>query len=226
MLASELPFGGDTMAASAHLAASLSLLASSQAGTESSFDWASLAAAVGASVAGVGAAFAAALTVRQQHRWGATDAFLRISDQFEREAFREYRTIIYTINRDAFASWSDEQVKAVNAWCAHLDLVAILVQTKQVDETAFLNLYGDVFLRTIYQIAPYCNYQIGVRGKQFLLPIRLLTGDLVRIWRKRAKRKRYPLTVGFPAQPQLRVTPDLFDSDDAVIRFRVDHKLK
>ncbi len=214
------------MTTSAHVAALLSYLAAPKAAAETTFDWASLAAAVGAAVAGIGAAIAATLTVRQQHRWGATDAFLRISDQFERENFREYRTIIYNIDRDAFASWSEEQVKAVNAWCAHLDLVAILVQTKQVDETAFLNLYGDVFLRTIYQIAPYCNHQIGIRGKQFLLPIRLLAGDLVRIWRRRAKRRRYPLTVGFPAQPQLHVTPDLFDSDDAVLRFRVDHKFK
>jgi hypothetical protein len=204
----------------------LSLLASSQTPAETSFDWASLVAAIGAAVAGIGAAVAAALTVRQQHRWGATDAFLRVSDQFERESFREYRTIIYNINRDSFASWTEEQNKAVNAWCAHLDLVAILVQTKQVDEAAFLNLYGDVFLRTIYQIAPYCNHQISIRGKQFLLPIRLLTGDLVRIWRRRAKHRLYPLTVGFPAQPQLRVTPDLFDSDDAVMRFRVDRKLR
>jgi hypothetical protein len=214
------------LTASAHLAVWLSLLASSQAAAESSFDWASLAAAVGAAVAGIGAAVAAGLTVRQQQRWGATDAFLRISDQFEREAFREYRTIIYNIDRNAFASWSDEQTKAVNAWCAHLDLVAILVQTKQINETAFLNLYGDVFLRTVYQIAPYCNHQIGIRGQQFLLPMRLLIADLVRIWRRRAKYRRYPLTVGFPAQPQLRVTPDLFDSDDAVMRFRVDNKIK
>lgn len=177
-------------------------------------------------MAGIGAAIAAALTVRQQHRWGATDAFLRISDQFERDTFREYRTIVYTVDRNAFASWSDDQVKAVNAWCAHLDLVAILVQTKQINEIAFLNMYGDVFLRTVYQIAPYCNHQISTRGKQFLLPIRLLAGDLVRTWRRRAKHRRYPLTIGFPAQPQLHVTPDLFDSDEAVMRFRVDHRLK
>jgi hypothetical protein len=216
-----------------HAISVLGLLASSSppAGSSSpsagnSLDWLSLAAAVAAAVAGIGAAIAAALTARQQQRWGATDAFLRVADQFERESFRNYRSIIYEIDRNAFQTWSDEQVKAVNAWCAHLDLVATLVQAHQINEIAFLNLYGDVVLRTIYQIAPYCNHQIGIRGKQFLLPLRLLAGDLVRTWRKRAKRRRYPLTIGFPAQPKLRVTPDLFDSDEAVITFCVDHKLK
>jgi hypothetical protein len=54
----------------------------------------------------------------------------------------------------------------------------------------------------------------------------MLTGDLLRTWRKRAKRRRYPITIGFPAQPQLRVTPDLFDGDEAVAAFRVDRRFK
>jgi hypothetical protein len=192
----------------------------------SSPSWVSITAAVASAVAGIGAAIAAVLAARQQRRWGATDAFLRVAEQFEREPFREYRSIIYSVDRNAFQSWSDDQVKAVNAWCAHLDLVSVLVQSDQINEAAFLNLYGDVVLRTIYQVAPYCNHQITIRGKQFLLPLRLLSNDLVRIWRKRAARRRYPLTIGFPAQPHLRVNPDLFDSDDAVMAFRVDHRIK
>jgi hypothetical protein len=185
----------------------------------------SVAAAVASAVAGIAAATAAAIAARQQRRWGATDAFLRIADQFERDAYRSYRSIVYAINRDAFRDWTDEQTKAVDAWCAHLDLVAVLVQSNQINETIFLNLYGDVMLRTIYQIAPYCNYQITIRGKQFLLPLRLLAVDMVKIWRKRAAKRRYPLTIGFPAQPHLRVNPDLFDSDEAVVAFCVNKTL-
>lgn len=188
--------------------------------------WIPVTAAAASAVAGVSAAIAAAISARLQRRWGASDAFLRIADQFEREAFRKYRTIIYQIDRNDFGSWSDEQAESVNAWCAHLDLIATLIRANQISKVAFLNLYGDVVLRTIYQIAPYCNHQIAVRGKQFLLPLRLLTADLVRTWRKRAHRHRYPLTIGFPAQPHLRVNPDLFDSDDAILAFRVDRKIR
>ncbi|WP_173076581.1 hypothetical protein [Phytohabitans rumicis] len=187
-------------------------------------DFATVAVAVAAALAGFSSAIAAALAVRLQRRWGSTDAFLRIAQQFETPEFRKHRTVIYNLERDSFQSWSEEETAAVNAWCAHLDLVAVLIQSRQVGKVAFLNLYGDVVLRTIYQIAPYCNHQITIRGKQFLLPVRLLSGTLVRTWRKRAGGRRYPITIGFPAKPQVRVNPDLFDSDDAVLAFRVDGK--
>lgn len=169
---------------------------------------------------------AAAVAIRAQNRWGSADGFLRISERFESAEFRRYRTMLYALDRNAHSAWSDTDRAAVNAWAAHLDLIAVLIQSRQLDRLAVLNMYGDVIFRTVYQIAPYCNQQLGIRGKQFLLPLRVLTNDLVRLWRRQAKRKRYPLTIGFPAQPHLRVNPDLFDSDDAILAFSIDKRLK
>ncbi len=188
--------------------------------------WLAAGTAAASAVAAIASALAASLAVRLQRRWGATDAFARISTQFETPEFRRHRATIYTLDRDAFRDWTDEQVESVNAWCAHLDLVAVLVQSGQIDKVPFLDLYGDVTLRTIYQIAPYCNHQVPIRGQQFLLPLRMLTDDLIRIWRRRSRQRRYPLTIGFPAQPRLRVNPDLFDSDDAVIAFRIGRRIR
>lgn len=187
--------------------------------------WIALATAVGSGVAGIGAATAAALSVRLQRRWGSADAFLRVAEVFENDTFRRYKSLIYGLDRSAFASWTEEETNSVNTWCAQLDLVAALIRSKQLNKVEFFNMYGDVVLRTIYQVSPYCNYQLTIRGKQFLLPLRLLTADLIRTWRRLAVRRRYPLTIGFPAQPHLRVNPDLFNSDDAVLAFRVGRRI-
>lgn len=94
------------------------------------------------------------------------------------------------------------------------------MQSRLIAVRPFLDMYGDVTLRTIYQIAPYCNAQVNTRGPQFLLPTRTLTGQLVKLWRAEARRKRYPLTIGFPALAHVRMNPDLFDSDQELLRFR------
>ncbi|QYC38826.1 hypothetical protein Nocox_05995 [Nonomuraea coxensis DSM 45129] len=185
-----------------------------------------LLAALASALAGMGSALAAAFMIRLQRRWSSADALLRIAEVFESAAFRKYKSIIYRLDRNAFSTWNEEEVASVNAWCAHLDIVSVLIQSRQISKVAFLNLYGDVTLRTIYQIAPYCNHQLALRGKQFLLPLRLLAGDLVRTWKRRAHKKRYPLQIGFPDQPRLRVSPDLFDSDDAVLAFRADGAIR
>ena len=95
-----------------------------------------------------------------------------------------------------------------------------MILADQMEKRAFLLMYGDVVFRTIYQIAPYCNAQGRTRGPQFLLPIRMLTEEMVSLWRAEAKAGRYPLTIGFPALPGVRVNPDLFDSDTDLLTFR------
>ena len=145
---------------------------------------------------------------------------MRISDRFESSEFRAYRKTIYSLDRTAFTQWSPTQQSAVDAWCAHVDLASALAQSRQLGTLPFLNMYGDVTLRTVYQIAPYCNEQARTRGDQFLLPTRIFTNDLVKLWRKQARKKRYPLTIGFPALPQVRMNPDLFNSDDELMIFR------
>jgi hypothetical protein len=127
---------------------------------------------------------------------------------------------IYRLDRVDFSGWTDEERHAVDAWCAHLDLCAALVLADQIEKRAFLLMYGDVVFRTIYQIAPYCNDQSRTRGSQFLLPIRMLTAEMVALWRAEARAGQYPLTIGFPALPGIRVNPDLFDSDPDLLTFR------
>lgn len=177
-------------------------------------------------LAAAGSAFAALMALRAQRKRSSADAFMRLSAQFEATAYRAYRAKIYSLDRMTFGSWTDDEKDAVNAWCALLDLVAVMGRSRQLDRVAFLDMYGDVTLRTIYQIAPYCNEQVRIRGKQFLLPLRMFTSDLIRLWRRQARRKHYPLTIGFPAQAHLRVNPDLFDSDDDVLIFRIDGRLR
>jgi len=48
----------------------------------------------------------------------------------------------------------------------------------------------------------------------------MLTEEMVSLWRAEAKAGRYPLTIGFPALPGIRVNPDLFDSDTDLLTFR------
>lgn len=188
--------------------------------------WLAAVAAFFSALAALTSVVIATVALVLQGRWSSADALLRVSQQFETTEFRTYRSIIYALERDNFSSWSEEETSAVNTWCAHLDLVASLIESKQLRKSAILKMYGDVTLRTIYQVAPYCNHQVGIRGPQFLLPLRTLTYELIKTWRREARYKRFPITIGFPAQPQLRVNPDLFDSDDAVVKFRVKRKLR
>jgi hypothetical protein len=179
-----------------------------------------------AAVAAVASAVVAVAVARMHRRKGSADAFIQLSSRFELEEFRNYRITIYQLDRHAYGSWNDDEKRAVDAWCAHLDLVAVLVRTGQLDRVALLDMYGDVIMRTLYQIAPYCNAQVKHRGTQFLLPVRKFTGKMVRLWRKQAIKRQYPLTIGFPSQSTIRVNPDLFDSDDEILEFRTDRKAK
>lgn len=179
-----------------------------------------------AAVASMASAATAFFVARMQRRKSAADAFLHLSARFELPEFRHYRVTIYRLDREEYESWTDEEKQAVDAWCAHIDLVAVLTQAGQLDRLSILNMYGDVIMRSLYQIAPYCNAQIRHRGGQFLLPTRMFTADMVRLWRRQAARRKYPLTIGFPSQPKIKANPDLFDSDEHIVDFCVDGGVK
>ncbi|MGI5500500.1 hypothetical protein [Lentzea sp. CA-135723] len=164
----------------------------------------------------------ALFVARMQRRKSTADAFLHLSARFELPEFRRYRVTIYRLDRERYDSWAEEEKEAVDAWCAHIDLIAVLTLAGQLDRLSLLNMYGDVIMRTLYQIAPYCNAQIKHRGGQFLLPARQFTSEMVLLWRRQAAKKRYPLTIGFPSQPMIKANPDLFDSDDHIADFRID----
>lgn len=146
--------------------------------------WLQLVAATASAIAAISSAVTVAIALRAQRRHNSADAYLRVSSQFETDRFREYRSTIYALDRGGFEGWTKEEMVAVDTMCAHLDLLAVLIRARQLDKTSIFEMYGDVVMRIIYQVAPYCNHQIAVRGKQFMLPLRLLTTDLVKFWRK------------------------------------------
>lgn len=184
-------------------------------------DYASVAIAGFGTVAAIASARAAVILTTSQRVWEAADAYMRISERFESDTFRSYRRKIYALDRSSYTTWADDERQAVEDWCAHLDLVSILVLGSQLNLDALFKMYGDVIIRTIYQIAPYCRHQESLRGEQFLLPLRMLTELLLKHWSREARKGRYPLVVGFPTQPDIKLSVLLFERDDAIVQFRV-----
>jgi hypothetical protein len=184
--------------------------------------WIPLVISASSALASAGSAAIAIAATRLQQRRGTVEAFTKISNVFETKDFRRYRVAIYQLDRMAFTSWSEAECHAVDAWAAHLDLIAVLIQAKQLNRESILNMYGDVIARTLYQIAPYCNAQVKIRGRQFMLPTRVFVREFVKLWRRQAEKNLYPLTIGFPSQPNIRTNPDIFDSDDEMVLFRIE----
>jgi hypothetical protein len=179
-----------------------------------------LIATILSATAAVISAAVAYVAVGRQSLSASTEAFSRITDTLESDRFREYRRIIYRLDRDNFPDWDDHTRLAVDAWLGFFDLVASLIAVEQVDKPTFLYMYGDVALRTAYQVAPYCNCQIEERGDQFELPFRRLIVALYDTWVREAQRNQYPHTIGFPSKPKITLNPELFLSDPHLIDFR------
>jgi hypothetical protein len=176
---------------------------------------ASLLSAITAAVS----ATIAYIAVRRHARAASSDAFMKVSDKFESEPFRKYRRIVYSLDRLDFESWSEETCNAVDTWIGFYDLVASLIRVGQIDETAFLYMYGDVTLRTIYQVSPYCNAQVASRGEQFELPFRRLGRHLITVWAREAASRNYPTRVGFPSKPTVKLNLATFEADEHIAQF-------
>lgn len=140
------------------------------------------------------------------------DVIYRIIEQFESLAMRDVRRAIYTLDRDDFSQWDNDVLRKVDMWGAELDVVAtILYQEEKM--IPFFMLYGDVILRSIYQLAPYANQQRTMRGRQFLLPLERFGWQMLKIWRRTSKRGVYPTVIGIPNWPKVSLSYDSYMTD-------------
>ena len=140
------------------------------------------------------------------------DVIHRVIDRLEEPSMRKLRRSIYNIDRNQFSNWDESFQQDVDKWGAELDVIATLL-TQEGDLKAFFFLYGDVILRSIYQIAPYGNSQRTQRGAQFWLPVERLGNRMLKIWEKSAKKGEYPRVIGVPSTSTISIAIETFVSD-------------
>lgn len=140
------------------------------------------------------------------------DIIYRVIEQLEAHQMREIRRAVYALERDEFLEWDSEITHKVDTWGAELDVVATVL-FQEADMKAFFHLYGDVILRSIYQIAPYGNHQRTIRGKQFLLPLEKFGWKMIKIWKQSVKKGEYPSVIGLPNRPKISLSYDTFMTD-------------
>lgn len=171
-----------------------------------------------------------AYLIRRREPWA--NALLSIMDRLEQTEIREIRRkIVYNYPREHDGDWRapdlnvDDTNAAINRWGAEMDLLALLYFSRQLDRVAFFEIYGDVVLRTAYKLAPYANRQREERGEQFWLPFQKLTLALLRLWNKRARKDKYPGTIGFPGSKE-RISPHELKNDHHLRRFLQANSLR
>lgn len=140
------------------------------------------------------------------------DIIYRVIEQLEAPQMREIRRAVYALERDDFLEWDSDTLRKVDTWGAELDVVATVL-FQEADMKAFFQLYGDVIIRSIYQIAPYGNHQRTVRGKQFLLPLEKFGWKMIRIWKISIKKREFPTVIGLPNWPKVSLSVDTFKTD-------------
>ena len=173
-----------------------------------------------AAIAALASAISAYLLYRNQRGWNNSDAFLRITEQLEAKGMREVRNhYVYAVDRDDAEQWNEAQRTEIDAWGAELERCATVILAEQVEISAFFRIYGDVFLRSIYQLAPYANAQRAVRGDQFWLPMSDLATKVIATWKRELLFGRYPAEIGIPHHPGLRLSPSILAEDDEIQRF-------
>lgn len=173
-----------------------------------------------AAIAAAASAASAFLLYRNQKGWNNSDAFLRITERLESKEMRDIRNhYVYAVHRDDAAEWEEEQRIAIDTWGAELERCATVILAEQVDMAAFFRIYGDVLLRSIYQLAPYANAQRVQRGSQFWLPMSDLAAKVITTWKRQVLFGMYPAEIGIPHHPGIRLTPDVFARDGATRTF-------
>lgn len=192
-----------------------------------SIDWGHLAPASLAALAAIGSLLTALLVYRMQRRRGRGDTLLQIVQRMETARTRGMKERVYHLHaqRESHAGWGRETRDDVDAWMAELDVIALLVEAEQVDLRAFFLIYGDVAIRSIFILAAYANHERSERGGQFLLPLSTLTARLVRIWRREARRGRFPMEMALRYGGRW-LDPDAFAGDEHVAAFlRVERRV-
>lgn len=182
--------------------------------------WSTLLPASLSAVAALSSATTALIVARIQYQKNTADAFFKIMDRFESAELRKMRYIIYALDRDRHDTWTATEIDAVTTWSAHIDLVASLIMSKRINGRQTFELYGDVLIRTIYILAPYCQSQLSLRGAQYLIALRKLSNRLPNLWKKEMIKGAYTGVVLIPGNSQVRITPGLFRSDKAIAQIK------
>lgn len=138
--------------------------------------------------------------IRRKEPWA--QSLINLVDRIENEELRRIRReVIYKLSRD---DWSvndmekEEVEKKIDRWGAEMDILALLYFSGQINKEGFFQLYGDVLIRTIYQLAPYANEQRRKRGKQFWLLFSRLGVEIKKEWERQVKKKKYPSAIRSP----------------------------
>ena len=140
----------------------------------------------------------------------------RIVDRLETKEMRDIRHgVVYQYPKEEVPGWAasgkseEETLAAINRWGAEMDLLALLFFTRQLDRVRFFEFYGDVLIRSAYKLAPHANRERLIRGEQFWLPFQQMTVELLRHWRRLARRRKYPERIGIPGSGEPMTLGDL-----------------
>lgn len=155
-------------------------------------------------------------TTKKRH---FVDSLLTIVDRIESEEKREIRRIVYQLDRSSFEKWEPDIIRKVDEWCAELDLISLLLLSNNIDPDSFFKMYGDVFIRSIYQIAPYVNKQRETRGRQFLLLLSECGRRILRLWKRHRWCFLYPREIKLPAPNSILLSPSILRKDDECRKF-------
>ena len=157
--------------------------------------------------------------IRLDGQRSKSDTFFRLAAVINSDDMRRKRGKVYALNRDEFSKWTPEQRSAVDDWLACLDLSLTLYKANAINRDVYMYIFGDVTLRTVYQIVPYRNSEVDARGDQFLIPMRIAIPEVVSKWRKLARKNRFPLQLTVSRESQTKITPDSFEGDAGLKSF-------
>lgn len=167
------------------------------------------------------AALVAYSTYRVSTRRHLTESLLRVADRLERAENRELRKVLYSLNRLEHQTWTEEVRDKIRRWGAELDILALIVSSKEIDQRAFFYLYGDVVIRSVYLLAPYVNAERQVCGRQFMQPLGILMPILIAQWQRECRNQNYPDEIGLPHSSS-RLSLAAFREDEACRRLRLE----
>ena len=177
-------------------------------------------ATIFAGVAAVASLVVTYVASKNQNYQAKGASFFQLANLINQEGMRKNRSVVYGLNREEYNDWTEEERRAVDEWCACLDLAMTLYQNNLIDRDAYLFMYGDVTLRTVYQIVYYCNNEVQARGDQFIIPIRLAINDIIKRWDALSKIDMYPIQLTVSNESKAQITPQSFDGDKALKEFR------
>ena len=172
-----------------------------------------------AATAAVVSAVVAAALFRETRRRQRVELFISVAGRLGTGEYLDLKKTVYELRRDAHADWSEELTDRLDRWCGQLDLLALLLHYKQIDREATFMFYGDVVLRSVYQLAPYVNAEREKRGPQYMQPLQLVLEDLIDLWERLHKEGRYTPQIHLESHTEIGLSPDSLRTDVAVKLF-------